>query len=67
MSRTSTDYRRKAAEQQSDVDEMTSGSQRTGRLIDGHYVDETDETVTSKKSLIARLLGLANAYEKRGD
>lgn len=67
MSRMSTDYRRQAAEQQSDVDEMTSGRWRVGRLFEGLWTDETTETVTRKESLIAKLLGLANAHEKRGN
>jgi hypothetical protein len=55
------DYRRQAAQQSSDADEMESGRWRVGNLLGG---DETDDVARQKRSLAARLLGLAAAYEK---
>ena len=62
MSRMGDYLRRQASKQQSDVDEMTSGRWRVGSFFSG---DETIETVERKRGLIARLLGLADAYDRR--
>jgi hypothetical protein len=58
MGKRSDDYRRQAAEQSSDADEMESGRWRVGN-VGGN--DETAATAKRKRSLAARLLGLADA------
>ena len=53
------DYRRQAAEQISDAEELESGR---WRLFNQHG-DQSSNTAANKRSLAARLLGLSNAYE----
>jgi hypothetical protein len=52
-------YRRQAAQQLADAAELASGAWRI-RNQDG---DQSDAIASSKRSLAARLFGLAKAYE----
>ena len=53
------DYRKQAAQQMSDAEELESGRWRIGNQ-DG---DQSISTASSKRSLAARLSGLSKAYE----
>ena len=55
------EYRRKAKEQLADATELASGAWRI-RDQDG---DQSSIVAAFKRSLAGRLLGLADAYEKR--
>jgi hypothetical protein len=54
------DYRRQAAQQSSDADELESGRWRWGN-VGGE--DESGNLAKRKRSLAAKLLGLAAAYD----
>jgi hypothetical protein len=54
------DYRKQAAQQISDAEELESGRWRIGNQ-DG---DQSTSLASSKRNLAGRLLGLSNAYEE---
>jgi hypothetical protein len=55
------DYRRQADQQSADADEMDRGR---WRIVDMFRGDETKHVSEQKRSLAARLRGLADAYER---
>jgi hypothetical protein len=57
------DYRRQAAQQLSDAEELESGRWRIGNR-DG---EQSSSIASGKRSLAARLLGLGKAYEDLDD